>query len=102
VLDLAILAANYRKCVTVRLDSKPTSTTTVVDVEDLALLAATTAQSGVGRRPGLRWIRRRSDRVVVSGRSDRVPEPGVLLLSAMGLIGMLGYTWTKRGKAPVC
>ena len=53
VLDLAILAANYRKHVTGGW-MQATSTRRCRDVQDLAILAADYRHIMLGRRPGLR------------------------------------------------
>ena len=77
VMDLAILAANYRKQVTGGWSMGDFNGDGVVDVKDLALLAANYRHSLASDvSPGLRWIRRRGDRVVVAGRSDRGSRVG--------------------------
>ena len=78
VSDLAILAANYRKHVTGGWSPADFNNDGVVDVKDLAILAANYRYGVVGRRPGLRWIRRRSDRVIVAGRCS-LPESTLII-----------------------
>ena len=97
VLDLAVLAANYRKQVTGGWTQADFNHDGVVDVQDLALLAAnyrhSLASDVVPAYDGLDAAAIRS--LSLAGVTV-VPEPGALVLSVTALIGVLAYAWRKR------
>jgi hypothetical protein len=96
VLDLAVLAANYRKNVTGGWTQADFNHDGVVDVQDLALLAAnyrhSLASDVVPAYDGL-------DAAAIGALSlagvTVVPEPGVLVLLASGSLGLLAYARRK-------
>ena len=99
VLDLAILAANYRKHVTGGWMQGDFNHDGVVDVEDLALLAAnyrhTMASDVVPAYDGLDAA---AIKLLSLAGVTAVPEPGALIMLAVALIGALAYTWRKGNK----
>ena len=98
VLDLAILAANYRKNVTGGWTSSRLQQRRRGGRPGPGPFGGQLpAQLRVGRRPGLRWIRRRkrSELLSLAGVTV-VPEPGALVMLAVALIGALAYAWRKR------
>ena len=98
VMDLAILAANYRKQVTGGWSIGDFNGDGVVDVKDLALLAANYRHSlgstiARGRFDGL--DAEAIELLSLAGVTV-VPEPGTLVMLAAALIGALANTWRKR------
>ena len=91
VQDLAILAANYRKNVTGGWTSRRLQQRRRGGRPGPGPFGdQLPAQSGVERRPGLRWIRRRSDPGVVAGRSDRGARTGCACAVGWRLVGAVG------------
>ena len=96
VLDLAILAANYRKNVTGGWTQGDFNHNGVVDVQDLALLAANYRQSYASDVvPDYAGFDAAAIQVLSQAGLTVVPEPGVLVLLTSGLLGLLAYAWRK-------
>ena len=97
VLDLAILAANYRKQVTGGWLQGDFNNDGVVDVEDLALLAANYRHSYASDVvPAYDGLDAEAIRVLSLAGVTVLPEPGTLALVVTGPIGLLAYAWRKR------
>ena len=97
VLDLAILAANYRKHVTGGWMQGDFNNDGVVDVEDLALLAANYRQSYASDVvPAYDGLDAAAIKLLSLDGVTVVPESGTLVMLAVALIGELAYTWGKR------
>ena len=97
VLDLAILAANYRKHVTGGWLQGDFNNDGVVDVEDLALLAANYRHSLASDVvPDYDGLDAEAIQLLSQAGVTVVPEPGALVLLATGLIGLLRWAWRER------
>ena len=97
ILDLAILAANYRKQVTGGWLQGDFNNDGVVDVNDLALLAANYRHSYASDVvPAFDGLDAQAIELLSLAGVTAVPEPGTLMLLGTALIGLLGYAWRKR------
>ena len=97
VLDLAILAANYRKNVTGGWLQGDFNNDGVVDVEDLALLAANYRQSYASDVvPDYAGFDAAAIQLLSQAGLTVVPEPGAITLLACGLAGLLANAWRRR------
>ena len=97
VLDLAILAANYRKDVTGGWLQADFNNDGVVDVEDLALLAANYRHSLASDVvPAYDGLDATAIELLSLAGVTVAPEPGALVLLATGLLGLPAYPWRKR------
>ena len=96
VLDLAILAANYRKNVTGGWMQGDFNNDGVVDVEDLALLAANYRHSLASNVvPGYDGLDAEAIELLSLAGVTVLPEPDGLVLLGTGLLGVLGYVARK-------
>ena len=97
VLDLAILAANYRKQVTGGWLQGDFNNDGVVDVEDLALLAANYRHSLASDVvPAYDGLDAAAIELLSLAGVTVVPESGTLVMLAAALIGALAYARRKR------
>ena len=97
VLDLAILAANYRKHVTGGWMQADFNNDGVVDVEDLALLAASYRHSYASDVvPDFDGLDAAAIRALSLAGVTVAPEPGALIMLAVALIGTLAYACRRR------
>ena len=97
ILDLAILAANYRKNVTGGWLQGDFNNDGVVDVEDLALLAANYRHSLASDVvPDYDGLDAEAIKLLSLAGVTVVAEPDTLVMLAVALIGALAYTWRRR------
>ena len=97
VMDLAILAANYRKHVTGGWAQGDFNNDGVVDVQDLALLAANYRHSLASDvAPAYDGLDAEAIELFSRAGVTVVPEPGAIVLLATGLLGLLAYALRKR------
>ena len=97
VLDLAILAANYRKHVTGGWLQGDFNNDGVVDVQDLALLAANYRQSYASDVvPDYAGFDAAAIQALSQAGITVVPEPSALALLGAGLLAVLVYAWRKQ------
>ena len=96
VLDLAILAANYRKHVTGGWTQADFNNDGVVDVQDLAILAAN-YRYGLASDvvPAYDGLDAAAIELLSLAGVTVVPEPGTLIMLAVALLGVLAYAWRK-------
>ena len=100
VLDLAILAANYRKHVTGGWTQADFNNDGVVDVEDLALLAANYRHSLASDVvPAYDGLDAEAIELLSLAGVTVVPEPGTLVMLAAALIGAVGV---RLAETKVC
>ena len=91
------MAANYRKHVTGGWIQGDFNHDGVVDVEDLALLAANYRQSYASDVvPAYDGLDAAAIKLLSLDGVTVVPESGTLVMLAVALIGALAYTWGKR------